>query len=811
MKPGNEFKVIIAGGGIAGLTLANMLEKFGLNYTILESHSEIAPAVGASIGLFPNGLRILDQIGCYEQILDIFKGEDPYRMTYVRDRRGKVLAIQHSLSGELERRHGYGLLFFDRQDLLRILYENLQHKDRVLLRKKFATASVTDEGIRVTCADGSTFDGTILVGADGVHSAVRSSMISLGNKIRPGSFDVNEVDNIPCYYRCSFGIAQHVPNWVKGTQHRVAGRHQSQLVVSGPQDRVYWFLFDKLPQTKYGKDIPNYTKKDEDDFVRENFDVHITEEVTFGQVYSKRLSSTLTPLHEFVLKKWFFDRILAIGDSVHKPDPTGGQGANGAIESCAELINALLRMKDNRGGTLDGLSGAEAEKVFSEMQGARHERAHLVVDASHRIESILSHENPILSTLVLKYLPLVCDVENNLAQMSKIYIGSTTVKALPVPKRPRAILYCDELPSAPVTKNTSVVRNVLVGGMGLALFVTTRAWRLPLDAVEEWINKAPVTIRWFGENHASKVLNTYASVLAIPMMDKDPSARLHLVNFLSQLLSPLLIYSIEGHRSGNQGTPLALPSAYSVGMQILGIGRIGPAHAILSSSFTHELPTGRPVPVSVAKSLVPAVTLGYVLPTILALAPVPSFRRWQNLLAFWQFAPPLFNVLTSVFSAGLERWQRGRKSVAEYEEEHRLDCYKKEDVPILKSVYTYAFAVQATAHIATLSYASMHPGVSIVRTFFGLPNPFAPSWNLPDIFAEVATFFRYDMAVAVASFVSNNLYSIWDLRRLGYIKTTEAIKAAAAVIAGQFLVGSGATWAGLWYWREEKLAGLGID
>ena len=104
MKPGNEFKVIIAGGGIAGLTLANMLEKFGLNYTILESHSEIAPAVGASIGLFPNGLRILDQIGCYEQILDIFKGEDPYRMTYVRDRRGKVLAIQHSLSGELERR-----------------------------------------------------------------------------------------------------------------------------------------------------------------------------------------------------------------------------------------------------------------------------------------------------------------------------------------------------------------------------------------------------------------------------------------------------------------------------------------------------------------------------------------------------------------------------------------------------------------------------------------------------------------------------------------------------------------------------------
>ncbi|KAL0765485.1 hypothetical protein CaCOL14_012234 [Colletotrichum acutatum] len=54
-------KIIIVGGSVAGLSLANMLERFDIDYTILEAYSEIAPQVGASIGLLPNGLRILDQ------------------------------------------------------------------------------------------------------------------------------------------------------------------------------------------------------------------------------------------------------------------------------------------------------------------------------------------------------------------------------------------------------------------------------------------------------------------------------------------------------------------------------------------------------------------------------------------------------------------------------------------------------------------------------------------------------------------------------------------------------------------------------
>jgi 2-polyprenyl-6-methoxyphenol hydroxylase-like FAD-dependent oxidoreductase len=70
MASNKDFKVIIAGGGIAGLTLANMLEKFDIQYVLLEAYSAIAPPVGASIGLVPNGLRIMDQIAAMRPSLD---------------------------------------------------------------------------------------------------------------------------------------------------------------------------------------------------------------------------------------------------------------------------------------------------------------------------------------------------------------------------------------------------------------------------------------------------------------------------------------------------------------------------------------------------------------------------------------------------------------------------------------------------------------------------------------------------------------------------------------------------------------------
>lgn len=66
-----KFRVIIVGGSVAGLTLAHCLGKSNIEYAVLESHHDIAPEVGASIGILPNGARILDQLDVFDDILSV--------------------------------------------------------------------------------------------------------------------------------------------------------------------------------------------------------------------------------------------------------------------------------------------------------------------------------------------------------------------------------------------------------------------------------------------------------------------------------------------------------------------------------------------------------------------------------------------------------------------------------------------------------------------------------------------------------------------------------------------------------------------
>jgi 2-polyprenyl-6-methoxyphenol hydroxylase-like FAD-dependent oxidoreductase len=103
MSKGNEFKIIIAGGGVAGLTLANMLEKFNIDYVILEAHGDIAPPAGASIGLFPNGLLVLDQLGCYDAVRGVALQNTAQR-SHTRASDGKPITTIECTFEHLEKR-----------------------------------------------------------------------------------------------------------------------------------------------------------------------------------------------------------------------------------------------------------------------------------------------------------------------------------------------------------------------------------------------------------------------------------------------------------------------------------------------------------------------------------------------------------------------------------------------------------------------------------------------------------------------------------------------------------------------------------
>lgn len=93
-----NFKVLIAGGSITGLTLANMLQLYDIDFLVLESYDDIAPQVGASIGILPHGNRILDQLGLFTKILELCP---PLDSLHFRDSNGKVICeffgMDHSM------------------------------------------------------------------------------------------------------------------------------------------------------------------------------------------------------------------------------------------------------------------------------------------------------------------------------------------------------------------------------------------------------------------------------------------------------------------------------------------------------------------------------------------------------------------------------------------------------------------------------------------------------------------------------------------------------------------------------------------
>lgn len=199
-----------------------------------------------------------------------------------------------------------------------MLYDRLRNKNCVLLNKKVDRVELLDGGVEVFTSDGESVHGSLLIGADGVHSVVRREMYRICNEQEPEYFSRDEQESVSCHYICNFGISQDVPGWEHGNTYTTVGKGHAQLVTSGPGNRIYWFFFSRLPETKYGKDAPRYNREMQTEFLKKYEHSPLTKTITFGQLNAKSLISTLTPLHEYVFEKWFFKKIIILGDSAHK-------------------------------------------------------------------------------------------------------------------------------------------------------------------------------------------------------------------------------------------------------------------------------------------------------------------------------------------------------------------------------------------------------------------------------------------------------------------------------------------------------------
>lgn len=450
-------------------------------------------------------------------------------------------------------------------------------------------------------------------------------------------------------------------------------------------------------------------------------------------------------------------------------------------------MNALIEKRDSRPQGLLSLSEEDITDIFSKTQAARYARAKQIIEVAHKQQALNAFEKPLVSKLVYTAAPFAGD-GYVLNLIGKVLIESTSIKKLAIPYRPRAIPFKDELPEKPISQRVStIVRAGFTGGMIGVAWLAGKTFHLANTDDTSWGTSAA----FFGQGTVS-ILQVF--------------------NFALQSISPLLIYTIEGYRVGNKGTLLSLPCFFTTGMQLLGLGRIAPIHAVVNAFQGHEQPPGRFVRPEVAQALIPALTAAYIIPTAVAMAQQRSaVLDWKRYLTLWHLAPPLVSALTWVFSKCIWSLRRRRASPSGTKEgepapePEYFEHYTPTDVPILQRVYKYAFAIQGTMHVATLVY-SCYSAEFPLSTAFPSPTSMA---SLSQLGSQAATFITVDQVFATVAILASSLYTVWDLRRLGYVKTQEACKAAAGVVLGNVLVGSGATWAGLWYWREKVLSSLG--
>lgn len=76
--------------------------------------------------------------------------------------------------------------------ILAALWQNLKHKNNVLVSKEVTKVKLEPSRVKVETSDGSSYCGDILVGADGVHSKVRNEMWRLADILEPGYIPATE-------------------------------------------------------------------------------------------------------------------------------------------------------------------------------------------------------------------------------------------------------------------------------------------------------------------------------------------------------------------------------------------------------------------------------------------------------------------------------------------------------------------------------------------------------------------------------------------------------------------------------------------
>lgn len=169
--------IVIVGGGIGGLTTALALHAQGISATVLESAGEIRPQ-GVGINIQPAAIAVLTALGLGDALAETGIATREHRYL---DHTGTTLWTEPRGIAAGHPCPQYSLHRGELQMLLLGAVHDRLGSDAVRTGARLTTFEQTRDGVRVRVGDratGSTtaYEATALIGADGLHSAVRSQL-----------------------------------------------------------------------------------------------------------------------------------------------------------------------------------------------------------------------------------------------------------------------------------------------------------------------------------------------------------------------------------------------------------------------------------------------------------------------------------------------------------------------------------------------------------------------------------------------------------------------------------------------------------
>ncbi|MBK8028656.1 MAG: FAD-dependent monooxygenase [Chloroflexi bacterium] len=349
-------KAIIIGGGVGGLTTALALQNNNIDVTVYEQ-SPTARADGAGLALWPNAVRALRQLGAHAAITGSYTGG----VGSIHRWDGTTISALDART--IEQRYGAPIIVVHREEIMRGLLAQIGGV--VHYGKRIASYQQDADGIHALFADGTSASADVLIGADGIRSAVRAQMNADAQPVYQG-------------YAAWRGVVPFAHAQVGSMWGETWGRGARFGIVPLSSEHLYWFATANRPAH-----TPPANHKAE---LRRLFGawhapIPVLLEATPDAAVLYNDIGDLPPL-----STWVDGRVALLGDAAHATTPNMGQGACQAIEDAFVLGQVLTRRSD-------------PIQALKEYQARRMPLARQVVLRSRTIGRIGQLENPLLVAL----------------------------------------------------------------------------------------------------------------------------------------------------------------------------------------------------------------------------------------------------------------------------------------------------------------------------------------------------------------------------------------------------------------------------